>query len=145
MLTRGYLIEILLHMYDVEHTEVISGFLFTFITHKLWEHLVGIFTVSQYILKVLFNDCDVRTLKIIHSITFRNYAKHQIKVLRNKNNIMYIMNLFIKRFPALHLNIFVANVFRRETFLRYKTKTFYVSLLITWRRVFLQKKVQLGY
>ena len=35
MLTRGYLIEILLHMYDVEHTEVISGFLFTFITHKL--------------------------------------------------------------------------------------------------------------
>ena len=25
---------------------VISGFLFTFITHKLWEHLVGVFTVS---------------------------------------------------------------------------------------------------
>ena len=27
-------------------TEVISGFLFTFITHKLREHLVGVFTVS---------------------------------------------------------------------------------------------------
>ena len=35
MLTRGYLIGILLHIYNVQQTEVISGFLFTFITHKL--------------------------------------------------------------------------------------------------------------
>ena len=32
---RGFLIEILLHMHSVQQTEVISGFLFTFITHKL--------------------------------------------------------------------------------------------------------------
>ena len=35
MSTRGFLIEILLHIYDVQQTEVIPGFLFTFITHKL--------------------------------------------------------------------------------------------------------------
>ena len=46
MSTRGSLIEILLHIYNVQQTEVIFGFLFTFITHKLWEHLVGVFTVS---------------------------------------------------------------------------------------------------
>ena len=46
MSTRGFLTEILLHIYNVQQTEVISGFLFTFITHKLWEHLAGVFTVS---------------------------------------------------------------------------------------------------
>ena len=39
-------IETLLNIYNVQQTEVTSGFLFTFITHKLWEHLVGVFTVS---------------------------------------------------------------------------------------------------
>ena len=46
MSARGFLTEILLHVYNVQQTEVISGFLFTFITHQLWEHLVGVFTVS---------------------------------------------------------------------------------------------------
>ena len=46
MLKRDFLIEIFLHIYNGQQTEVISGFLFTFITHKLWEHLVGVFTVS---------------------------------------------------------------------------------------------------
>ena len=46
MSTRGFLIEILLHIYNVQKAEVMSGFLFTFITHKLWEDLVGVFTVS---------------------------------------------------------------------------------------------------
>ena len=79
MSTSCFVIEILLHIYNIPQTEVISGFLFTFITHKLWEHLVGVFTVSWYIFKVLFNDYDVTTLKIIHPITFRNYTKHPIK------------------------------------------------------------------
>ena len=35
MLTRGFLIEILLHINNVQQKEVISGFLFTFITRKL--------------------------------------------------------------------------------------------------------------
>ena len=43
MLTRGFLIEILLHIYNIQQAEVISGFLFTFVTHKLWEHLVESF------------------------------------------------------------------------------------------------------
>ena len=48
MATRGFLIEISLHRYNLERTEVIiPGFLFTFITHKLLEHLVGTFTVSN--------------------------------------------------------------------------------------------------
>ena len=46
MSTRGFLIEILLHIYSLQQAEVVSGFLFTFITHKFWEHLVGVFTVS---------------------------------------------------------------------------------------------------
>ena len=83
MSTRGFLIEILLHIYNVQQTEVISGFLFTFITHKLWEHLVDVFTVSSYIFKVLFSDDDVTTYKKIHPMTFRNYTKHPIKVLWN--------------------------------------------------------------
>ena len=41
------IIEILFHiLYNVQQTEVISSFLFTFIIHKLWEHLVWVFTVS---------------------------------------------------------------------------------------------------
>ena len=39
MSTRGFL-------YNVQQTDVISGFLFTFITDKLLEHLVGDLTVS---------------------------------------------------------------------------------------------------
>ena len=36
MSTRGfYIMEILLHIHNVQQTEVISGFLFIFITHKL--------------------------------------------------------------------------------------------------------------
>ena len=46
MSTRGSLIDILVHIYNVQQTEVISDFLFTFITHKLWEHLIGGFTTS---------------------------------------------------------------------------------------------------
>ena len=37
---------ILLHKYKVEQTEVISRFLFTFVTHKLGEHLFTTFTFS---------------------------------------------------------------------------------------------------
>ena len=46
MSTRCFLAKILLHRYNVKQTEIISGFLFTFITQKLLEHLVRVFTVS---------------------------------------------------------------------------------------------------
>ena len=46
MLTRGFLIGILWKIYNLQQKEVISGILLTFITHKSWEHLVGIFSVS---------------------------------------------------------------------------------------------------
>ena len=48
MSTRDFLIEILLHRYHVQQAEVIAGFLFAFITHKLYEHLVKAFTGSCY-------------------------------------------------------------------------------------------------
>ena len=64
-----------------------GGLSFTFITHKLWEHFVGVFTVFYYIFKYLFKDYDVTTLKTIHPFTFWNYTKHPIKVLQNKNNM----------------------------------------------------------
>ena len=56
MSTRGSLMEILLHVYNLQQKEVI--------------------------------DYDVTTLKIIHPITFLNYTKYPMKVLRNKNNFM---------------------------------------------------------
>ena len=34
----------LLHIYNAQQTEVISGVWFTFITYKLWEHLVRVFS-----------------------------------------------------------------------------------------------------
>ena len=46
MSTRGSLIDILLHVHNEQQTEVIFGFLLTFITPKLREHLVGVFTAS---------------------------------------------------------------------------------------------------
>ena len=46
MSTRGFLIEILLHIYNIQQTEVISGFLFTVFSHKLLEHLLRVSTVS---------------------------------------------------------------------------------------------------
>ena len=72
MSTTGFLIEILLDRYNTEHTKIIF-FFFTYITHKLKEHLV----------RTIFHDYDVTALKVIHLITFRNYTKHPIKVLQN--------------------------------------------------------------
>ena len=46
MSARGFLIKILLHRYNAEHTKIISVFLFTYITHSLKEPLVRTFTVS---------------------------------------------------------------------------------------------------
>ena len=45
---RAFLIEILLHIHikDRCNDKVISGVLFTFIIHKLRQHLLGVFTVS---------------------------------------------------------------------------------------------------
>ena len=45
MSARGFLIEILLHICNAEHKKIISAFLFTYVTHKLKEHLVRTFTV----------------------------------------------------------------------------------------------------
>ena len=44
MSTRGFLIEILLQRHNAEHREIIPTFLFTFITRRLQEHLVGTFS-----------------------------------------------------------------------------------------------------
>ena len=46
---------------------------------KLWLDLLRVFTVSLYIFKLLFNDYDVTTLKIIHPITFRVIQSNQLK------------------------------------------------------------------
>ena len=76
MSTRGFLIEILLHIYNVQQIEVIFSFLFNCLTHKLCKHLVEVY------------DYDVMTSKIIQPIAFRNYTKYPTKVLQKKNNII---------------------------------------------------------
>ena len=88
MSTRGFLIEILLQRHNAEHREIIPTFLFTFITRRLQEHLVGHLLLSNTFSN-FFHDYDVTALKIIDPITFRKYAKHSIKVLRNKNKILF--------------------------------------------------------
>ena len=60
MLTRGFLVEILLQRHIVEQTDVISVFLFTFITHKQQDHLVGHFLFSN-IFSNFFHDYDILT------------------------------------------------------------------------------------
>ena len=65
------------------------------------------------IFKVLFNDCDATTFKIIHPITFWNIQSTQSKCCEMKITSC-TRNLFIKQFPALYLNIFVANVFNNR-------------------------------
>ena len=111
MSTRGFLIEILLHRHNAQQAVVISGFSI----HVYYSQIMKTFSQSICCflinIQIFFNDYDVTTLEIIHPITFRNYTKHPMKVLRNKINIILTCNLFIKRFIALYLNIFVPNVF----------------------------------
>ena len=65
------------------------------------------------IFKVLFKDCDVTTLKTTYPITFRIMQSTQSKCCEIKIKSC-TCNLFIKRFPALHLNIFVPNKFNKR-------------------------------
>ena len=60
------------------------------------------------------------TLEIIHPIKFVNDTNHPIKVLQNKKTC----NLFIKRFSALHLNIFILNAFNKRNFSEIHDKHF---------------------
>ena len=52
-------------------------------------------------------------IKITEYVICQQEAFYIIKVLRNKDNIMY-MQPFYKTVPALHLNIFVPNVFNKR-------------------------------
>ena len=58
-------IQILLHKSKEERTEVNSRLLFTFVAHKLQEHLNFSNTFSY-----LFHNLDVTSLENIHSIIF---------------------------------------------------------------------------
>ena len=79
MSAKGFLIKILLNIYNVQQTDTISCFLFTFITHKLWENLVGVFTVSQYIFKVLFK-VGLSTSKKKIMICFNDSPSKMMKI-----------------------------------------------------------------
>ena len=76
-------------------------------------------------------------------MTSRNYTKHPIKVLRNKNNIMQTCKLFRKRFSTLHLYFFVPNVFNKRHLPEIQDKNF-MSRFSLGETVFLQK-MQLAY
>ena len=84
MSSRGFLIEILLHKYNAQQTEAI--FFKQFFIHFYYSQILRTFSRSFYyfLFKLFFNDCDVTaSSRIIHSIAFRNYEKHPIKVLQN--------------------------------------------------------------
>ena len=61
------------------------------------------------------------TLKIIHPITFRNYTKHPLKVLRNKNN-MYMQPFYIT-IPRTPSEYFVPIVFNKRNLPEIKDKS----------------------
>ena len=73
--------------------------------HFYYSKIMKTFSRSFYcfliLFKVLYNDYDVTTLKIIHPITVRNYTKHPIKVFRNKTN-MYMQRFYkmVTRTPS---------------------------------------------
>ena len=87
MSTRGFLIKILLHRCNAEHTKIISAFLFTYITHKLKENLVRTFTVPGTFLN-FFTIMMSRLQKLlIQSHLESIHSTHS--VLRNKNNLFF--------------------------------------------------------
>ena len=61
--------------------------------HFYYSQIMRTFSRSFYYflthIQKFFNDYDVTALKKIHPITFRNFAKHQIKMLRNKKCFNY--------------------------------------------------------
>ena len=65
MSINGIPIQILVPKSKEEQTEVITRLLFTFVTHKLQEHLNFSNTFSY-----LFHNYDVTSLENIHSMTF---------------------------------------------------------------------------
>ena len=80
--------------------------------------LLGAFTVSLYIFKTHFYQLchDFENNSSNH---IPNYIKQPIKVFENKN-----CNFFIQRFPALHLNMFVWNVFHNKNLPEIQEKPF---------------------
>ena len=63
-------VQFFLHKSKEERREVISRLLFTFVTHRLQEHLNFSNTLSY-----LFHNYDFTILENIHSIIFGKYAK----------------------------------------------------------------------
>ena len=90
------------------------------------------------IFKVLFDACDVTTLKIIHPITFWNYTKHPIKVLRNKNN-MY-MQPFHKTVPRNPSEYFWPNVFNKRNLPQIQDKNIWCLAFNLTKKIVSSKK-----
>ena len=123
MSTRDFLTEILLHRYNVQQTDTISGFFI----HFYYSPIIRTFSWGIYCFLIFFQTFpyiyDVTTLEIICPITFQNYTKHSSKCCKIKI-ICEHATFFIKWFPAL-IQIFLYQMyFIRESFLRYKTNIF---------------------
>ena len=68
-------IQVLLLKSKLERTEVISRLLFTFVTHKLKEHLNFSATFSY-----MFHNYDVTSLENIHSVTVFESMQSAVKI-----------------------------------------------------------------
>ena len=80
------LIQILLYKYKVKQAEVISRYLFTFITLKLQEYFVQSLTVSKYDARIWENiDAIISRWENMDPITFRIYTKRATKLLLKKS------------------------------------------------------------
>ena len=94
----------LLHKYKTEQKEVISRPLFSFVTHKLQEHLVrtGPSEHSHFpnTFSYFFHSYDVMSLEKINPIAFWKYTKQPIKVLLKISTqsfkLLRTWNLFIR-------------------------------------------------
>ena len=103
MWRNGFQIQFLLHKYRVEHTEVISMLLFTFITRKLQEHLVGTFTVSNT-LSYLCHNYNVTNLKSESHLPknyFTCFNESPINIMKNAFYFILKTLLVLKIFKFL--------------------------------------------
>ena len=84
----AFSIQIVLHKYKVQQTEVILGFysLLLLTNYKnIWPENLHFPNTFSY----LFHNYDITNLKNIHPITFRKYAKHLVKVLFKKSGCSF--------------------------------------------------------
>ena len=135
MLTRVFLIEILLHRQSTQKQCFFNRFYYSQIKRTFSRHIYcypihfqTFFTIMMSLLYKLFIQSHFESIQSTQS------KYYEIKTAQSFMN-MKTCNLFIKRFTAFDLNIFVPCVFNKRNHPETQDKYFIFSFLIIGRRV----------